>query len=480
MIINPYALAQVITSPVSLLLHFNEASGATSTTDASEAAHTITFRSGSTISDTSQKFGPGSLAVPNAGGVSVSVDETLQMRDSDFTVEGWALLSAYGNCAVFQSNVFASAVDDTIQFRVLSATQVYWEVGSKAELVNFVFGLNAFRHVAVTREGNQARLFIDGVQVGTTLSNPGTLPTIDRFTIGDGLRSGSSSTPWNGYIDEFRVTKGQALYIANFTPPTAPFPNPGAGATTGAAVLADLVAWWDFEQNGSGTSFLDSHGGNPLTLSDSTTSGRSTASGRKGRASNWPNAPHSSSAYVPRANTSMDANGPFTLGAWIYFNEMPADDLTRFLLGRLGGVGAQQICYAVQLRTQASQQQFNFLVRNSSDTALISAPHTTGLPLAAGQWYFVVMGVAPGVFRRYVNGVKEEGAYTDGVQSGGNSNFSIGNGRRADTTDWDNSRTVGMRVDSVFYMNRGITDAEVALLYNGGAGMSYADLLAAS
>lgn len=30
---------------------------------------------------------------------------------------------------------------------------------------------------------------------------------------------------YNGLVDEQRVTKGVALYTANFTPPTAPFPS---------------------------------------------------------------------------------------------------------------------------------------------------------------------------------------------------------------------------------------------------------------
>jgi hypothetical protein len=35
-----------------------------------------------------------------------------------------------------------------------------------------------------------------------------------------------SSSFFNGYIDEFRLIKGAALYTANFTPPAAPFADP--------------------------------------------------------------------------------------------------------------------------------------------------------------------------------------------------------------------------------------------------------------
>lgn len=258
-----------------------------------------------------------------------------------------------------------------------------------------------------------------------------------------------------------------------------PYTFSSAAEGPGAGLIEDLVAWWDFEENTSGTQFLDARGSHHLNIINSGTSaGRSVSGGRKGRASSWPDAAHSDGAQIPRSDTAFDANGNFTLGAWFYFNEMPSDDLTRFLIGRLGGTGASQICYAIQLRTAASQQQISFIVRNAADNANFAASQSIGGPLQINTWYFAVLSMDTGVMNRYVNTTKQDTSYTDGVQSGGNSNFSVAQGRRDDTTDWDNSRTVSMRVDSAFYMNRAITDAEVALLYNGGAGMSYADLLA--
>lgn len=83
------------------------------------------------------------------------------------------------------------------------------------------FNNNVWRHVAVTRSGNTWRLFIDGIQEATTTNTS----TFDGgvnadISIGSGRISGDAE--WAGYISNFRIVKGTALYTSNFTPSTTP------------------------------------------------------------------------------------------------------------------------------------------------------------------------------------------------------------------------------------------------------------------
>ena len=72
-------------------------------------------------------------------------------------------------------------------------------------------------HVALVRNGSVFTPYINGV-AGTTTTSSATLTTSTLpFTIG-GV---GASSPFNGYIDDFRITKGYARYTSAFTPPAA-------------------------------------------------------------------------------------------------------------------------------------------------------------------------------------------------------------------------------------------------------------------
>ena len=85
--------------------------------------------------------------------------------------------------------------------------------------------LNTWHHMAVTRSGSTFNLWINGISAGTgttagALKNSGTL-----FIGGNG--NGQNFT---GYMSNFRLVKGTAVYTGNFTPPILPLTLAGTDA----------------------------------------------------------------------------------------------------------------------------------------------------------------------------------------------------------------------------------------------------------
>jgi hypothetical protein len=90
---------------------------------------------------------------------------------------------------------------------------------------------NQWYAIAVTREagvGGLTRLFVDGVieatGSGLGLGNALNLTTNGVY-IGAKPAYTGATVALNGWMDEFRVTKGVARYTANYTPAAAQFPD---------------------------------------------------------------------------------------------------------------------------------------------------------------------------------------------------------------------------------------------------------------
>ena len=84
---------------------------------------------------------------------------------------------------------------------------------------------NAWHHVAFTRSGNDFRVFLDGVEVGSATSSDSLYDNInDDIGVGS-AQGGASSDPITGFISNVRIVKGSAVYTSDFTPPAAPLSN---------------------------------------------------------------------------------------------------------------------------------------------------------------------------------------------------------------------------------------------------------------
>jgi hypothetical protein len=88
-----------------------------------------------------------------------------------------------------------------------------------------------FTHIAAVRKAGVVTLYVGGAsgQTDTANSTGAYSSTTHSAVIGAGNNAGGS--PYNGHIDEFRLTKGVARYTGTFTAPSAAFEAACAGAS---------------------------------------------------------------------------------------------------------------------------------------------------------------------------------------------------------------------------------------------------------
>lgn len=216
-------------SSVSLLLPMDGTNGSTTFADASSFAHTVTANNGAAISTAQSKWG-------GASGLYDGTNDYLSVPDSaafdfgsgDFTMEAWIYLnSASGYNSIAGQWVSGNPSACSFTWRVDDG-YYYFAVTIGGSLIggysSQTISASTWTHVAVTRSGGTVTLWKDGVAGTTTYSVSGSTVNssaelcVGRTSSGDGLY-------FNGYIDDFRITKGVARYTANFTPPTAAFPT---------------------------------------------------------------------------------------------------------------------------------------------------------------------------------------------------------------------------------------------------------------
>ena len=85
--------------------------------------------------------------------------------------------------------------------------------------------LGTWVHLAAVRNGNTVTLYLNGTSVASVSYSEAGFPTPSTAGIGIGSRWYTTRTnltnPANGYISNFRIVKGTAVYTSNFTVPTS-------------------------------------------------------------------------------------------------------------------------------------------------------------------------------------------------------------------------------------------------------------------
>jgi hypothetical protein len=214
-------------SSVSLLLHMDGTNASTTFTDSSSNALTVTANGNAQISTAQSKFGGASLLLDGTDDFLSINSNALFDLTGNFTIELFARLSSFANDPVLVGRWGASNRCWLLGVTSTTVTMVTGNNGSLDQVITrttaATLATNTWYHFAVTRAGSTVRIFVDGVQVGANGTASGNCSGTQSVRVG--INGDGNVNDFNGYIDELRITKGVARYTANFTAPTAAFPN---------------------------------------------------------------------------------------------------------------------------------------------------------------------------------------------------------------------------------------------------------------
>lgn len=230
-------------SDVVLLLHGEGADGLSSIIDSSSHHVAMTNHGSVAIENSQEYFTGGAIHIP-LGSWVYSLDSIYNFNNQSFTAEGWfylpTLASADQGQALFGSGNPGSTINGQMVFFVLPD-------GTMEFYASEAFGNNP--HTTATPAGtfqagrwcfvslsqvviggnagdvsNQCYIHLDGVLVGSRVG--AFVSAYPASVILGNYGSSSSSIPFQGYVQEYRVTMGVARYgSANYAVPAARFPD---------------------------------------------------------------------------------------------------------------------------------------------------------------------------------------------------------------------------------------------------------------
>jgi hypothetical protein len=216
--VPPAAPALPTTANTSLLLNFTNSG----VVDATGRNVLETVNDARVVTST-YKYGSGSYYFDGTGDYMYVMGTSSEMAfgTGDFTVEFWVYPAAANQTATIIGWRPTNTNGAYINLYLLSGS-IYLYVSSADRISGGSVSASAWSHIALARSNGVTKLFLNGTQTGSNYTDSNSyLVGANRPLIG--ANDYDVSSPFNGYIDDLRITKGYARYTANFTAPTAPF-----------------------------------------------------------------------------------------------------------------------------------------------------------------------------------------------------------------------------------------------------------------
>ena len=389
---------------VSLLLNTSSTNGAQNNTflDSSTNNFTIT-RNGNTSQGTFTPFsqtGWGNYFNGSTDYLSAADNAVFELGSGNFTIETWVNFSALPSTNGYQATIGSKWGNTTNQsyelylYNNAGTYQLYITYSTDGATssnvgVNWTPTVGVWYHVAAVRSGSNLYFWVNGTQQGSTGSISGTLFD-GNGTFQVGSFNGTANTYLNGYLSNFRLTKGGALYTSTFTPSTTPL------TTTVSAGTVSLLTAQDnrFKDNSTNAFALTVNGTPsvqafspflPTAAYDASVVG---GSGYFDGTGDYLTAPD---------NAAWNFSGDFTAEGWVYLTAYPS--VAGTLLTQWVDGGGTDRNFGLILDSSGI---FSFTMNRSNGTTY-TVTNSTATP--RNSWTHIA-GVLNGTtMKLYVNGV---------------------------------------------------------------------------
>jgi hypothetical protein len=242
--------------------------------------------------------------------LTISNDTSLNLANTSFTIECWVFpMLDYSNYrTIFCKRVSGSLTTSYQGYLATSTGRIGFYNGTVYES-STVLVSNAWSHCAWVYDGTNIKIFVNGTQV---LSQTTSISEIDE-PLSIGFTRGYTEI-FGGYISDFRIVKGTAVYTGNFTPPTFPLT-----AVTNTSLLL----------SGTDASIIDKSQTSNLKLVGNTTGSTTQVKFTDTKSIYFASVSQTDYASSKHGGL-LSLSGPFTIEFWCNMNTGGAVNYTAF------------------------------------------------------------------------------------------------------------------------------------------------------
>jgi hypothetical protein len=376
------------------LMHMDSA-GLTDTV----AGNTWSIVNGGSISGTQTKFGAGAYNVPPSGRPYLKdVNSNFVVGTSDFTIELCVYINTVGSSYQY---FYASLNSNTFIACVLNGKINIYFNGSWHDTGNATVTGAMWHTIAISRHNGTLYTFLDGFIGSNTYSYTGEVTSSNTCCFGS--QPLGISYELNGYVDEFRFTKGIARYTTNnFPVASQAFTDGRDDAVDPYMGMIPYLAHYDSSvtQVNAGTCTVAVTGSLAISASYSKFGGSCL------------NFPNSGNNYITLSPyTNFNFNGDFTVECWINpGTHSSGQDYQAIFSHSSGGISSTQ--QEISIYWIASTNKIYLNVGHSNIAS--AGTHL----IAAGTWGHVALTKQGSTYRVFVNGALDiTGTYATNVST---------------------------------------------------------------